>query len=245
MTQYQTKAILLAVRNWGEADKMVTLFSREYGKISAIAYGARRTKSHLAGGMQTFMQIDVSLTPGKGLDYIKQYEMINTFRSMRESLTSMAYGAFIVELTAELCPERQPEPLVFDLLENVFTLFSVRNPRVVVLAGAWQLMALTGFFPEYKNCTICGHPLIFPAYFSSAAGGAVCNSCRTSESLSFSDEAAEFLDKLLGLDWQNPGHFTVSGSALSEIETLLIHYLTYHLDKPLKSLNFIKDVAFC
>ncbi|MGI6093398.1 MAG: DNA repair protein RecO [Veillonellaceae bacterium] len=242
MTQYQTEAILLAVRNWGEADKMVTLFSREHGKITAIAYGARRPKNRLASGMQPFMHINVSLASGNSLDYIKQYETINTFRELREKLDLLAYGAFIAELTAELCPDRQPEPQIFDLLEGIFKLLSQRNPRVASLAGAWQLLALTGFSPHYNKCTVCCKELVLPAYFSIASGGGVCSECRTPENFEFSMEVGKFLDNLLNLEWHNPGHFTVSGATLVETEKLFSCYLRYHIDKPLKSISFIREV---
>lgn len=234
----------MVVKNWGEADKMVTLFSREYGKITAIAYGARRPKSRLSGGMQTFMHIDAALAPGKNLDSIKQYEGKNSFRLIREDLTCMAYGVFIAELVTELCPERQPEPLVFDLLLDIFTLISDRNPRLVALAGAWQLLSLTGFLPEYKKCICCGQQISTPAYFVASAGGLACSICKATDSIEISAPAVSFLDILLRLDLQNPGHFKVSGSALLETEKMLARYLTYHLDKPLKSLDFIKQVTF-
>lgn len=243
MTQYQTEAILLAAKNWGEADKMVTLFSREYGKISAIAYGARRPKSRLTAGMQPFMHIAIALTPGKNLDYIKQYDTIRTFREIRENLDYMAYGAFITELITELCPERQPEPLVFDLLESILKMISERNPRVVASAGAWQMLTLTGFSPQYKNCSICSQPLVFPAYFSPAAGGGICQACHTADSISYSASASNLLEKLINLDWQRPGNFSVRGSVLVETEKLFTRYLKYHIDKPLKSLEFIKELA--
>jgi len=244
MTQYETEAILLVVKNWGEADKMVTFFSREHGKVTAIAYGARRPKSRLAGGMQAFMHIDVALMPGKNLDSIKQYECKNSFRLIREDLTCMAYGLFIAELVAELCPERQPEPLVFDLLLDIFTLISARNPRLVALAGAWQLLSMTGFLPEYKKCICCDQPLTTQAYFLASAGGLACCNCKMQDSIEISMSAVDFLDILLSLDLQNPGHFKVTGMALLETEKMLAKYLMYHLDKPLRSLAFIKQITF-
>lgn len=243
MTQYETEAILLVVKDWGEADKMVTLFSREYGKVTAIAYGARRPKSRLAGGMQTFMHVDAVLMPGKNLDSIRQYESKNSFRLLREDLTSMAYGLFIAELVTELCPERQSEPPVFDLLLDIFALMSIRNPRLVALAGAWQLLSLTGFLPEYKKCVCCNQHLTDQAYFIVSAGGLTCSSCKAEESIEINASTVVFLDMLLNLDMQNPGHFKVSGKALLETEKMLSKYLLYHLDKPLKSLAFIKQVT--
>jgi DNA repair protein RecO (recombination protein O) len=243
MAQYQTEAVLLGVRNFGEADRMVTLLSREFGKITAVAYGARRPRSRLAAGMQTFMHADLSLQDGKNLDSIKQYEARNPFRQLREDLTCMAYATFLAELAAELCPERQPEPLVFDLLIQLFHFVSLRNPRVVALAGAWQLLALTGYSPEYQHCVVCNRELHFPAYFDTTAGGGVCLECGHSGLLSFHQSTAEFIDILLGLNWSNPGHFSVSGAALTQSEKILAAYLLCQTDRPLKSMDFIQQVT--
>ncbi len=243
MAQYQAEAILLAVRDWGEADRLVTLFSREYGKIIAMAYGARRPRSHLGGSMQTFTHMDVSLLPGKGIDSIRQTQIKQTFRTIGENLDCMAYGSFLTELVAELCPERQPEPLIFDLLLGIFELLTKRNPRVVALAGAWQLLALAGYQPENTRCVSCGQILTFPAYFSADAGGGVCSDCDHQGLLEFNAEAHAFLESLLKLDWQDPGHFTIRSTVLAQTEQFLLSYLLYRLDKPLKSLNFIKQVS--
>jgi len=243
MAQYQVEAILLAVRDWGEADKIVTLFSREQGKIMAFANGARRPKSPLAGGMQLFTHLEVTLAPGKNSDVVKQCEIKHAFRHLQEDFNCMAYGAFIVELTSELCPERQPEPRVFDLLLTVFQILTQRNPRLVALAWAWQLLSITGYYPEFERCTVCGQELSFPAYFSSANSGCVCNTCEHDGLPEFSEKLSGLISCLLNLDWFNPGCFTVSGTILVQTEKLLMDYLIQCLDKPLKSMNFIRQVA--
>ncbi|MEN6413335.1 MAG: DNA repair protein RecO [Veillonellales bacterium] len=243
MAQYQTEAVLLAVRNFGEADRMVTLLSREFGKITAVAYGSRRPRSRLAAGMQPFMHVDLSLQAGKNLDSVKQYEARNSFRQLREDLTCMAYATFLAELAAELCPERQPEPQVFDLLLQLFQFVSRRNPRVVALAGAWQLLALAGYLPEYRHCVVCSRKLHFPAYFDTTAGGGVCLECGHAGLLAFHQSSAEFIDILLGLNWSNPGHFSVSGATLIQSEKILADYLLCQMDKPLKSMDFIQQVT--
>jgi len=243
MAQYQVEAILLAVRDWGEADKMVTLFSREHGKIIAFANGARRPKSPLAGGMQMFTHLEVTLLPGKNCDTVKQCEIKYAFRHLQEDFNCMAYGAFIAELTSELCPERQPEPQVFDLLLIVFHILTERNPRMVALAWAWQLLSLTGYYPEFERCTVCGQELCFPAYFSAVSSGCVCNFCEHYGLPEFNEKISNFIKCLLNLDWQNPGCFTVNGSVLLQTEKLLMGYLMNCLDKPLKSMKFIKQVA--
>lgn len=243
MAQYQVEAILLAVRDWGEADKIVTLFSREQGKIIAFANGARRPKSPLAGGMQMFTHLEVTLAPGKNSDVVKQCEIKHAFRQIQEDFNCMAYGAFIVELTSELCPERQPEPQVFDLLLTAFQILSQRNPRLVALAWAWQLLSITGYYPELERCTVCGQEVSFPAYFSFDNSGCVCSSCEHYGLPEFNERISAFINCLLHLDWDNPGCFTISGTVLLQTEKLLMGYLMQCLDKPLRSMKFIKQVA--
>lgn len=243
MAQYQTEAIVVAVRDWGDADKIVTLFSREYGKITAFANGARRPKSPLAGGMQLFTHLEVTLAPGKNSDSVKQCEIKHAFRKIQEDFICMAYGAFIAELTAELCPERQPEPQVFDLLLEVFQVLTLRNPRMVALGWAWQLLAISGYYPDFSHCTHCGQSVTFPAYFSYASGGCVCANCEHTNLPEISEQVRDFVTCLLHINWNQPACFTINGTILMQTENLLMGYLAHCLDRPLRSMNFIKQVS--
>jgi DNA repair protein RecO (recombination protein O) len=243
MAQYLTEAIILAVRNWGEADKMVTLLSRDHGKIIAIAYGCRRPKNRLAGAIQVFSQVELALMSGHGIETIKQCELKQSFRKIREDLQAMAYAAFANELVVEFCPDRQPEPYVYDLLVQVLTTITCRNPRLVALAAAWQLLALVGYQAQYDHCVICGQPLSQDAFFDSEKGGGVCKACKQQDLPEMSERARRFLDQLLYLDWEQPPSFTVSGAVLLQSEKILTGYITCLLGKPLKSLEFIKQVS--
>lgn len=243
MAQYQAEAILVAARDWGEADKLVTLFTREYGKIIAFANGARRPKSPLAGAMQLFTHLDIRFATGKNYDSVKQGEIKHSFRHVQEDFSCMAYGTFIVELVAELCPERHAEPQVFDLLLEVLTILSLRNPRIVALAWAWQLLFIMGYYPDFEHCALCGRALSLPSYFSFSNGGCICFTCEHKDLPEVSEKIIHFINCLLHLDWRNPVEFTVSGTVLMQTEKILMEYLGHCLDKPLKSMNFIKQVS--
>lgn len=243
MGQFKTEAILLAVRDWDDADRMVTLFSRDHGKMTAMAYGARKARSQLAGAVQPFIHAELVLASGKNIATIKQCDIKNSFRPLRENLTGMAYATFLAELAAELWPEREEEPAVFDLLLAAFAMMTSRNPRITALACAIQLMALGGFRPEYKECVVCGQPLIYPAFFDSRAGGGVCAGCAHPQLPEFTQEVNSFIERLLNLDWQDPGQFSVVGAVLIQTERLLIDFITCRLDKPLKSMTFIAAVT--
>lgn len=243
MAQYATEALILSVRNWGEADKMVTFFSKEFGKIAAVAYGCRRPRSPLAGGMQVFSHLQLQVMGGNSLDTIKQCETQQTFKQLRENLDCMAYAAFLTEVVTEVCPERHPEPHIYNLLLNAFQLFSKRNPRLVALAAGYQILEYTGYQPNYEQCVICGNSISLDACFSLSKGGIICESCKDTAQISFSLKMRDFINQLLTLNWGNPSAFSVSGAVLMQVEKLLIDYLHFILEKPLKSLEFIQQLA--
>ena len=109
MAQYQTDALVLGVKNWGEADKIVTLLSKEHGKIVATAFGCRRPKSPLAGALQMFNEVSVQLTKGERLDTVRQATLKQANKTMSADFSAMAYGAFVAELATNLAVERFPQ----------------------------------------------------------------------------------------------------------------------------------------
>lgn len=242
MTQqpYNTEALILSVREMGEADRLVVLFSRDLGKLTAAAYGARRPRSRLAGTVQSFALVDVSLLPGRTLESIGQCEVRRSFRELREDLNLMTYAAFLTELVSELWPERSPEPSAFEVLYGALSLMSQRNPRLVSLAGAWQLLALAGFHPEYERCVACGQVLALPAYFDACAGGGVCPVCEHDGMLPLDEAVCGFVEHLLNVNWQQPQHFKVSGASLLQAEKMLIEFIAHRIERPLKSVRFIQ-----
>ncbi len=240
--EYPTEAILLATRDWSAADRMVTLFSREYGIITAMAYGARKQKSKLSGGLQPFTHLNLLMANGKGMDSVKQCEVQTSFRELREDLTKLAYANFIAELTLGLWPEHQAEPAAFDMLFVVLSLLVKRNSRIASLAGAWHLMALAGYQPEYEYCAQCGCKITLPAHFSFSEGGATCKACSPCAITSFDQSDKTFLDKLLSMNLNKPDEFSVNAKTLTVGENLLYGFVRHQLERPLKSLDFISKI---
>lgn len=246
MAQYEDEALILSVRNFGEADKMVTFFSRNFGKGMAVAYGCRRPRSPLAGGMQVFSHLNLQVMSGRNLDTIKQCDTKQTFKKLREDLECMAYAAFLTELVTELCPEKQPEMRIYDLLLMAFATFEKRNPRLVALIAAFQILECTGYQPSYDSCVRCGKVLEDqnPAFFSEAAGGILCETCGLSgQTTELSAKVRCFIKQALVFDWQEEADFRINGAVLVKTEALLLQYLLYVLERPLKSLVFIGQLA--
>lgn len=241
--EYQTEAILLAARDWSAADRVVTLFSHDHGIVTAMVYGARKPKSKLGGAMQPLSHLSLSMAAGRGMDSVKQCEVRTSFRPLREDLSRLAYANFIAELTTGLWPERKSEPEVFDTLLDIFNLLALRNPRITALVGAWHLLVFAGFQPEYRQCSRCGQKLSFPAHFSFADGGSLCNSCRSPGTLDFGIADRDLLEKIFALDLKQPGKFAINAKTLICAEMLLHGFVRHQLERPLKSLNFINKVS--
>ena len=171
MAQYQTEAVVLSVRNWGEADKMLRLFSRDHGKITAAAFGARRPKSPLASGLQMFHTVELSLSTGERVDTVRGCRLVHRFPHLETDLAAMAYASFIAEVLLELMPDGAPQPEVYDWLPCVLAACGAKNPRIVALAAGFQLLDFAGMGLSFDACAVSGAAIEGDAFFSAAEGG--------------------------------------------------------------------------
>ena len=240
--QYKAEALVLGVHNWGEADKMVTLFTRERGKVKAAAFGSRRPKSSLAAGMQMFQHVEVHMTEGRRLDTVRQCALLHRYRKLGEDLTAMAYGSFVAEILREFLPENAVEPKAFDLMLEIFQAFETRNPRVTALAAAWQLLAHFGLQLRLDRCVHCGKEIDGDAFLHIGEGGVLCNACSIPDARAFPAGGRAFLHELLELDWKQP-RLKVQRENLLMAEQTLLAYLQGMLGKPLRSLDFIRQLV--
>lgn len=244
MARYTAHAFVIGVHPWGDADKIVQLFTAERGRVKAAAFGCRRPKSPLAAGLQMFNEIEVELTEGSRLDTVRTASILWHPRKLSEDLMAMAYGSFVAECLAEFFPEKQAEPAVYDLLQHAFTAFETRNPRIVALLAAYQFMEFTGMQLRYERCARCGKLLDdgSPAYFLEAAGGALCSDCKEPAAKPYPNALRHFISKALAFDWQPSASLTIPKNELLAAEAMLLGYLQRLLGHPLHSLAFIQKL---
>ncbi|MGP1366130.1 MAG: DNA repair protein RecO [Schwartzia sp. (in: firmicutes)] len=245
MAQYTTEAVILGVKNWGDADKMLQFFSRDRGKIKAAAFGCRRPKSALAGSMQMFNVVELSLTEGHRVDTVRQAVICRRFPHLETDLTAMAYASFVAELLIELEPEGEANRPLYDWLSPVLSTFGERNPRLTALAAGYQLMAFAGVGSKYEGCIRCGRDIEGDAFLSTADGGVLCPNCAPSSSSvqPFSAAQRTLCMTLASLDWVHPMPFRVKREELLEAEEILLSSLRQLLGKELKSLAFIRQLG--
>ena len=242
MASYQTAAVVLGSKNWGEADKMMTLFTYDRGLVEAAAFGCRRPRSPLAAGMQMFSSIEVQLSEGKRVDTVRQCTLKKHYKKLTEDLEVMAYGSFVAEFLREFLPPGQPEPQMFARLLYILDSFEVRNPRVTALMAVIQLLEFTGMQLHFEYCLHCGGAVDGEAYLSFNAGGVLCADCREPGAEPLPDSLRRFILELRDYDWESPPELRITGAQLMQAETLFLTYLQNLLGKPLKSLAFIQQL---
>lgn len=241
-----TDAIVLAVRDTVHADRSVTLFSLQKGKIRAIAHGARLGKSRLGGCLQPFSAVCVSLIEELHQPaIITQCEVRQSFRKVRENIDRLSYGSLIAELVNELWLEGDQAPEVYHTLVGAFETLTSRNPRLTALACGWKLLDLAGLGPHYDHCQSCGSEVAADAGFEPHQGGAVCCHCKGDSMPPFSPQMADLLSTLLNLNWKQPDEFKVNEKTLCSLENLFESYVDCHVAKQLKSFAFIRQMANC
>ncbi len=189
MALYKTEAIVLKAEDFGESHRLVTLLTPARGLVRAVAKGARRPTSRLAGALLPFTHARLLLWQGRSLDGISQAEVRQSFRALREDLPRMAGALYTCEVMGELVPEMEESAAAFRLHRTALGLLAVGARTDVTLRYfELQLLRLAGFGPRFDRCPACDTPVLGApgesagvgggrTYFSPAAGGCLCPAC--------------------------------------------------------------------
>ncbi|MBI5831485.1 MAG: DNA repair protein RecO [Armatimonadetes bacterium] len=199
-------ALCLRRREQGESDLIVTLLTREAGKLAAVARGVRKPKSRQAPVCQLFALSRVQLaTRGDhgGLPVLAQAQLEETFYDLRADLDRSARAAYLVELADLAIPDHEPQPTLFDLLlASLAALTTALEPRVVMHSFELQLLAELGLEPVLDRCAHCALPLgDEAALFDAPAGGLIhARHGGSAQATSVSPEAVRAMRRLLRPD---------------------------------------------
>jgi len=246
MPVYKTEAIILRHQALGEADRIVTAFTREYGKLRLVARGIRRTTSRLGGRIEPFTHVRLLLARGRSMDVVAQAEVVQTFSGLREDLLRSAYGSYIAELVERFLPERDKHETVFDLVRHTLeALEAVREDDVEVEAlwFALRLASDLGYRPETESCVECARPLPRdvgrPAtswMFSPSLGGALCPGCSAHDpdALAAAPGVLAICAYLLRFGAGMPSRLKIPPVQRADLARLVQHHLEYRLEGRLR-----------
>ena len=241
---YRTPAVILKRTDLGEADRIVTFFSRDVGKIRAVAKGVRRTTSRSAGHLEPFTLSDVMFAVGRELDVISQADTLEAFREIREDLELTTHAYYLAEVVDLLTEDRLENRDVFDtLVEGLHSLRATHDPRMVLIVFHLRLLEALGYRPELRECVSC-RATIEPNrnHFSALLGGVLCPACGPREPTA-RDIGTSAL-KLLRFVQQARGQRAVSvpPEVGREAEALLRDYAEHIVERRLRSPALIARV---
>lgn len=247
MALYNADALVIRVRDFDEADKIVTLLTREEGKVQAVARGARRPRNRFAASSQLFTQVKAQLFHGRSLDTLSQVEIVESFRRLREDLEKMAYATYACELADELIKEKDRSETPFLLLLAVLHLFHEgENPEAVLRAYELKLLAMLGFRPNLEDCVSCGGALPDGPFvrFAPGAGGTLCGRCAAGGDavMRISRGALETMKRLTDADIRKVHVLRLGADVQAELARALDGYITFRVEKRLRSKEFLDTV---
>jgi len=119
MRSYRVEGIVIRRKNFGEADRILTLFTKNYGKIKILAKGVRRITSRRGPNIELFNQVEISVHQGKTFDLLTEAQVLNTFSHLRKNLDLVGLAFHVCEIVDGLCPEHQSHSKIYDLMLNV------------------------------------------------------------------------------------------------------------------------------
>ncbi len=172
--------MVLRGRQLGEADRIVTLFTLERGKLDAVAKGVRRPRSHLGGRLEQFNECDLLVHRGRSLDVIVSAETRKAHWSALVEPHRYAVAALLAELIDAFCEPDFALPDVYELLVGAIAAVAVSNaPRTLLPRFSLRLLEMLGLAPPLENCVRCGAPLqSAEVRLDAQAGGLVDEGCR-------------------------------------------------------------------
>jgi DNA repair protein RecO (recombination protein O) len=236
---FHDEAVVLRRSDLGEADRVVTLYTLEHGKLRAVAKGVRRTTSRLGGHLELFTRAKVLVAKGRDLDIVTQAETIDAYVGLRDDLWRAAYACYVAELLDRLLQDHSPDPGSYGLLlATLGRVASDRSPELAVRFFEMHLLGLLGYRPQLYRCVRCDE-LLGPTanFFSAAAGGVLCLACGQADASArgITTNAFKVLRLIQSGDYATTSRLHVSEPLRRELEQILKGYSEFILEREVRS----------
>ncbi|HKZ44417.1 MAG TPA: DNA repair protein RecO [Anaerolineales bacterium] len=244
---FRVEAVILRHSDWGEADRMLVILTRQKGKLRAVAKGARKMRSRKAGHVEPFMHVSLQLAMGRGPFIVTDAETIDAYQPLREDLLLTGYASYIIELVDRFSYEEEGEnPAIFKLLtDSLARIASSPDPWMGVRYYEINLLDLAGFRPHLFHCSNCRKEIKPEVQFISPLhGGVLCPQCGQGlpGTWKISIDALKTLRHLQRSTYNVSMRLKPSPQTRKELETLMQAYFSYLFERKLNTPDFISNV---
>jgi DNA repair protein RecO (recombination protein O) len=241
----KTNGIVLKTMDYGEGNKILTVFSKEMGKMGLMARGARKTKSRNGAVSQPFILAHFILHQGTGLGTLQQGEIIHSYPKIRQDLYRTAYATYALELTDKLTEDRQRNPVLYDLLITILNYIEAgKDPEILLRIFEMKVLSMIGNKPVMNACLSCKKGLS-PWYFSVKEGGLLCHGCRHIDhyAIPLLEGVPRLLYVLQEIDLANLGQIKVKDTTKSQLQKIMYMFMDEYVGIRLKSRRFLEQLA--
>lgn len=251
---YSVEAVVLRHAEYGEADRILTLFTRQRGKTRAVVKGVRKVTSRKAGHLEPLTHVKLQLAKGRDMPLVTQAETVDAFLPVREDLVLTSQAAYVLELVDRFTyDEGSDSTAIFELLTDTLGRLAARaEPWMAIRFYEMRLLDHLGFRPKLFECAICGRE-IRPEdqFFSFAAGGVVCPESAREAALKPSErqalqpislEALRYLRHFQRSDYGAATRARPEEPIKEETELLMQGFFTYVLERELKTPGFLRQI---
>lgn len=252
----KTKAIVVGSHPLGEADRIVTLYTRDFGKIRAVARGVRKLKSRLCGRLELLTYGDLVFfeRADKDLQIVNSFEIVESFQVLREDLMRLVYCSYLAELIQQVESLSVPDAGTFDLLLEIMLMMKTADdPEVLARTFEIRLLTNAGFSPRLDSCIVCSAP----AYagtgetsslaFSVAKGGVLCSKCgndsQGSRVIFVSRGTIEMMKRMQRAPLELIQKLRILEHSRKELRRISRDFISFHVDiGKMRSLEFLASI---
>jgi DNA repair protein RecO (recombination protein O) len=237
-------AVVLRHKEWGEADRIITLFTHQKGKLRAVAKGVRKLTSRKSGHLEPFTRVELQLARGKDFWIVTQAETITANPEIHADLAAVGFASYVCELIDRfLLEDERNENLYKLLLETLMRIGKQDDQLLAIRFFEMHLLDILGYKPRLMTCVYCSKE-IKPEdqYFSIEQGGVICPGCagRSSIRIPVSMDALRYLRHLQRSPFGEAARALIPPKVMEEMEKIMQAYLTYLLEQKIHSTNFIQ-----
>ncbi len=247
MNRFSSAAIVLGASNYAESDRIVTMLGREVGKLRALARGARRSTRRFGAGLGLFSvgTAELSEKGSSELLTLDSFDCVRGFPGLTADLGRIAYAGYGAELVREICAWRHPEPSIFDLLVEFFSLIET-DPLRPELLRVFELRLLQehGLRPELERCVRCGEIVQDEAGqgVDGSRGGVVCGRCGLARHCAVDGEARRALLEAQSLPLSDHRALDLAPAVNRQARQAMAALIEAQIGKPLQSVAFINKL---
>lgn len=244
---FRTPALVLKRRDFGEADRLLTVLTPYHGKMDVIAKGARKLTSAKTGHVELFTRGDMLLHRGRDFGIVQQVEMVEPYQPLREDLQRGAYASYAAELVDRFVGAGEVDvSRVFRLLDVTFSRLSIEDdPRLVTRYFEIHLLGMVGFRPELNECLIGREPVMpEDQYISYVDGGIICirHAVNNATLIPIPTNTLKLLRFMQRSPYKKVKTLKMTPALHDDAERILLGYVTYLLERRLQSVDFIRLV---